>query len=625
MTLKSRLRITVLLPLLAVALGYSLLSLTTVAEVLFREAAEVAMLLASQVQTLLVQRVTEYSKLSPAEADIEATKKRWTQMALEDRALSKLLEDTMASTRTVVEIDVTGGDGTVLASSNPISIGKPARPAKSMREWQQSGRLRQIWRVLSKEEEYESAIPLGLQGQKQPLFQLRVLVSSVLLKNTLEPEVRNLLYGLGFSMVLALALALLAGNFAFSPLRRLSDAIDKVSRGEVLGAPEAKELQEVQVVESKLSLLGEQVRGARQDLQQMRGNVEQLLERMEDAVLLFDKDERLVNAGKAVENFIGRNRFELPGLSVAEVFPADTPLGELVQSAVSLRRPLSNAEAMVARLGSEISNGNGAEPRRVFVNLEVLEDFPSRDAKGFLLTMRDAEAKINITKQLDVGQRLSALNKLTSGVAHEIKNPLNSIGLHLEILRARIAGQDAAAEEELRVLRDETKRLDRVVKTFLDFTKPVELKLGPVDLFELLNGMLQFLMPEAQAKRVAIGLECEEKPAMIRGDADLLKQAFLNLLRNGMEAMPEGGPLAVTIARAGGEIAVTIQDRGIGIPESSRQKIFQLYYTTKKDGTGIGLAITFRVVQLHNGSISFDSKPGDGTKFELRFPALEEG
>lgn len=616
MSLKSRLRITILAPLMALALGYSMLSLSTVATVLFREASEVAMLLASQVQTLLVQRVTEYSKLKPASANIEETKKSWREMALEDKALSKLLEDTMASTRTVTEIDVTGADGLVLASSNPNNIGKPGRKTIPLREWEEAGKLRQIWRVLSKDEEYEASIPLGLEGQAEPLFRLRVMVSSVLLRNTLDPEVRNLLFALGLSLLLALGLAFAAGSLAFFPLRRLSEAVDKVSRGEALGRPEEKDLQEMQVVESKLSLLGEQVRGAKEDLKQMRGNVERLLERMEDAVLLFDQNERLINAGRAVENFLDRSRFELPGLSLGEIFPMDTAIGEIVQSAVSLRRPLLNAEARIPR--------DGQEARRVLVNLEILDDMISRENRGFILRLRDAEAQISLSKQLDVGQRLSALNRLTSGVAHEIKNPLNSIGLHLEVLRSRIDQEDAVAKEELQILRDETKRLDRVVKTFLDFTKPVELKLAPVDLAEMLNGLLQFLMPESLDKKVAIGLECAVRPAMIRGDADLLKQAFLNLVRNGMEAMPEGGPLAVRVGEELQEIVVSISDRGVGIPESSRAKIFQLYYTTKESGTGIGLAVTYRVVQLHNGSITFESKPGQGTEFELRFPMLEK-
>jgi len=605
MTLKSRLRLTILLPLLAVAVGYSVLSLSTGASVLFREAAERAMLLASQTQTLLVQRVDEYTRQGQPGATIAETELVWIEMASKDEALARMLEQTMASTRTAVEIDVRGQDGRVLSSSNPLSMGKPARKALAMRDWVEMGRLRQIWRIFTKKEEYETIIPLGLPGSSKPTFEVRVLVSSELLRNTLEPEVSNLLFALTMSLLLSIGIAVLTADLAFLPLRRLSEAIDKVSRGEALHEPTPREAQEVQMVESKLSLLGEQVRGAREDLKQMRGNVQQLLERMEDAVLLFDEEENLVNAGRALEKFLGRGRWEMSGAHVSELFTPGSPAGDLIQGAMALKQNVTNAELT---LGS----------RRILLDLEVLE------AKGYLLTIRDAEAKQSITRQLDVSQRLSALNRLTGGVAHEIKNPLNSIGLHLEILRERFSGADSVAEEEFRILSDETKRLDRVVKTFLDFTKPVELKLAPIDLFEVLNGLMQFLMPEAQSKGVKLSLAVECERARIRGDADLLKQAFLNLLRNGMEASPEGGPLEIHIRKELVEIVVEVSDRGVGIPPESYSKIFQLYFTTKEKGSGIGLAITYRVVQLHNGSIQFESKAGAGTTFELRFPKLED-
>lgn len=605
MTLRSRIRLTILLPLLAVAAGYSLLSLNTVATVLFREASERAMLLASQAQTLLVQRVTEYAKVSPPSGSLAETERQWREMASHDKPLSSLLRDTMASTRTVVEIDIQGQDGIVVASSNPISIGRPARRAMSMTDWERLGRTQQIWQVLMRPQELETSIPLGLQGSDKPIFAVRVLVSSALLKNTLEPEVNNLLFALGISLLAALAIAVLTGKMVFLPLRRLSEAIDKVSRGEALTQPETQEAQEVRIVESKLSLLGEQVRGAKEDLEQMRGNVRDLIERMEDAVLLFDQEEKLVNAGRGVEKFLGRGRWELAGAPLAELFPTGTAAGDLIHGAIILSQSVS---------GAELTLGG----RRIHLDLDVLE------AKGYLLTIRDADAKLSISKQLDVSQRLSALNRLTGGVAHEIKNPLNSIGLHLEILKERIGESDAFAAEELRILRDETRRLDRVVKTFLDFTKPVELHLAPLDILNLLQGLLQFLAPEAQSKNVRVEVESEPHPAMIRGDADLLKQAALNLLRNAMEAMPEGGVLRVGVHKSSDQIVVEIADQGVGIPAKSREKIFQLYFTTKPKGSGIGLAVTYRVVQLHNGSIDFQSQAGQGTTFELRFPELVE-
>ncbi len=598
MTLKTRLRLTILLPLLAVAVGYSLFNLTTTAGVLFDEASRHAMLLASQAQTLLIQRVEEYKRSPEMPADPAGIEAVWTAMASQDEALARLLEQTMASTRTAVEIDVRGRHGTVLSSSNPGNIGRAGRAATPMEEWLKLGRIEQIVRVYTHDEDFETIIPLGIAGQAEPVFLVRVLVSSILLRNTLLPEVNQLAFVLALSLLASLGIAILTADVAFLPIRRLSEAIDKVSRGETLAAPEKRESQEVQAVESKLTMLGQQVRGARE-------NLKQLLERLEDAVLLFDEAERLVNAGRALDKFMPAGRWELTGGHVSELFPAGTPAGDLVQGAMALRQALDNVETVLAG-------------RRVQVSLEVLE------GRGFLVTLRDQEAQQSISRQLDVSQRLSALNRITGGVAHEIKNPLNSIGLHLEILNERIGRDDEVAAEEIRILRDETKRLDRVVKTFLNFTKPVELKLVEVDLAEIAQSLVQFLLPEAQAKNVELKWDSALERAPFQGDADLLKQALLNLMRNGMDAMPGGGQLRVGLTEQNGEWVLEIADGGVGIPEESRAKIFQLYFTTKPQGSGIGLAVTYRVVQLHNGSIHFDSTVGEGTTFSLRLPKREK-
>ncbi|MFN7541190.1 MAG: sensor histidine kinase [Acidobacteriota bacterium] len=605
MTLKTRLRLTIAIPLLAIALGYSALSLFTTAGVLFAEAARGASLLASHTQTLLLQRIDDYRAIEPSSSPPPARESLWASTLARDEALARMLEQTMASSRTVVEIAICGATGLVLSSSNPSSIGKSAPPAASLEQWARRGRLSQIWRVFTTREEYQTTIPLGFAGRGKPVFEIRVLLSSVLLRNALEPEVRNLLYALALSLLAALFIAALTANLAFLPLRKLSEAIDRVSRGEPLSSAPLRESREFQAVESKLSLLGAQVRGAREDLKQMRVNVQQLLERMQDAVLLFDEQERLVNAGRALEKFLGQGRWQLNGAHVSELFPPGSPAGDLITGAMALRQNLDGASSTLG-------------PHSVALDLEVLE------ARGFLLTIRDVEAKLSLSHQLDLSQRLSAINSLTSGVAHEIKNPLNSIGLHLEILNATIGQSHPTAAEEIRILREETLRLDRVVKTFLNFTKPVELKLAPLDLVSLLNGLLQFLGPEATRHRVHLLLDVGVNQAPLQGDADLLKQAFLNLFRNGIEAMPDGGPLHVGITPDGPHWLVTITDRGIGIPTESRPRIFQLYFSTKSNGTGIGLAVTYRVVQLHNGSIDFVSANPAGTSFLVRLPRIEE-
>ena len=160
------------------------------------------------------------------------------------------------------------------------------------------------------------------------------------------------------------------------------------------------------------------------------------------------------------------------------------------------------------------------------------------------------------------------------------------------------------------------------MQTFLNFTWPVEVHLQPIDVNTIVNQVIALASTEAQERGVSINKQIEPGPLMIKGDADLLKQTLLNIIINGCQAMSEGGPLKVTTSRGSDDsVRIMIVDRGIGIAKEDQERIFNLYYTTKKGGTGIGLAQAFRAVQLHGGEIRFDSQVGVGTAFEIILPA----
>jgi len=170
------------------------------------------------------------------------------------------------------------------------------------------------------------------------------------------------------------------------------------------------------------------------------------------------------------------------------------------------------------------------------------------------------------------------------------------------------------------VISREIVRLDRVVKTFLDFTKPVDMEFSSVPLRPLLDEIAQLALPQAEASHIQVEVRLEEDGVEVRADRDMLKQALLNVVVNAMEAMPAGGELRLE-ALAGEDAAeLRISDTGGGISPELREKIFRLYFTTKKQGSGIGLAMTFRIVQLHDGTIDFTSEPGKGTTFLIRLP-----
>lgn len=613
MSLKTRLRLSIAALVAAVVLALSALSLYSVATARFEDVPDRATNAALQVQTLLAQRIGELMAEKPPAGSLEETEALWTQIVREDDELPRLLRDTLATSRIILEIDIVGKDGRILSSSDPASVGKIFEKLPNLAEWGQRSRWRQLIEVLTQRVSYDVSIPLGIQ---EPIFHVEVLVSSVLLRNTLMPQVRYLAILLSISLGAAMLLAIVASNIALLPLAKIGEAIDRIARGEFSrdSPAEKQQSEEYAAVQSKLNVLGQQFRGAREDVVQLKGNIDRLLERLEDVVLLFDRSDRLIVAGRAAENLLGRGRWELMGRTIDELFPPSTVLGAVVQGALQFRQSLKDHSMTLER--------QDKAPLRMLVSVELLEDFPSREHLGTLITLRDAETRQQIGSQLDISTRLAAISRLTGGVAHEIKNPLNAIALHLEVLKSEAGSQGTAVEREIEIISREIMRLDRVVKTFLDFNRPLELQLADLDLVALARDVSSLIQPEARKHKVEVVLEANREPVPMRGDLDLLKQAVLNVVANGVESMTKGGQVTIRVERIGDECVFSVSDQGAGIPPEIREKIFNLYFTTKGTGSGIGLAMTFRIVQLHNGTIDFASESGKGTTFWLRFPGI---
>jgi signal transduction histidine kinase len=243
---------------------------------------------------------------------------------------------------------------------------------------------------------------------------------------------------------------------------------------------------------------------------------------------------------------------------------------------------------------------------------------------GALLTMRDVESVRRIEDEIEISRRLSSAGRVTRGVAHEVKNPINAIVLHLQLLQNKLKQDDPEAQRHMTVIGNEIRRLDRVVQILVDFTRPQDLRLEETDLRKILNEVALLAAPDAERHGVRLVKDLPKGALMVRADADLMKQAILNLVINGVQAMSKGGTLTLAADRDEEMIIVEVRDQGSGIPPEAQEKIFELYYTTKGDqgGSGIGLAQTYQIMQWHYGSIEFDSVVGAGTTFRLRLPAV---
>jgi signal transduction histidine kinase len=222
-----------------------------------------------------------------------------------------------------------------------------------------------------------------------------------------------------------------------------------------------------------------------------------------------------------------------------------------------------------------------------------------------------------------MSRRLSASGRLTRGVAHEVKNPINAIVLHLQLLQTKLAHQEPDTRRHMDIIDSEIRRLDRVVQTLVDFTRPRDLHLEEVDLRRLMEDVAVLAAPDAEQHGVTIRRSLPDYRLPIKVDTDLIKQAILNVVLNGVQAMPQGGTLTLAARRENGVVVAEVTDQGGGIPHDMYDKIFELYFTTKKDGSGIGLAQTYQILQWHYGSVDFESNEGIGTTFRFHLPVVD--
>jgi len=610
MSLRTRLLVLIVLLVTVIVTLLSAMNLDSLVRNWSTGVMERSELVARQVKSVVLARIGERTaQVIPPPRTLEENKLLWARIVSNDQELEELIRATMTNASMIVEINVSGELGEILVTSNPSRKGKIIRNLPSFEEWRSREVTDRLLELSRGQQDYEVTLPLGVPQQKLPIFTIQVVVSSVFLRDAILPQV----YRLGLVSVVSLLLSILLGafsaNLAIGPLTSISKELDRIASGsenrdekEALG-----KTRELAIVQSKLNLLGQQIRGAQEDATHMRSNIESLMARMDDAVLLFDKSDYLIMAGPAAERMLGVNIAKMTGKNLEEIFPAASPLGSAIQQSIRLGK---SAHDYLVNLERE-----GKPGARLLMSVD-----PLADRSGTLITLRDAESRRQLASQIDISRRLAAISRLTGGVAHEIKNPLNSIALRLELLRSRLAEQHPDAHGEIDVISQEIRRLDRVVKTFLDFTRPVDLAVEEVDLAALAREVTSLVRPQATMHKVNLQFSAEPEKIVIRGDRDLLKQAILNVVMNGIEAMRSGGNLVVKARSSAEHGILTIQDDGPGISEGNKNKVFQLYFTTKEKGSGIGLAMTFRAVQLHNGTIDFTSEAGKGTVFRLQFP-----
>jgi len=590
----------------AMVAAFSYLYISQILRMRIANANETASNLTHQLAYAVANAVPDFSSTSVDTSNSAAVRRALADYIQTDVALNNLLQSYTGDWRFVQDVMIVDVGGKALLHTNASMVGKVIAPRPNFQKVVSARFREQVRLVFSPAEVYDVTYPIELNGE--PFGTIRIGVQTIFLKSEVQARMIRALY-ISVAMIFgSLFLAAGISNLALGPLRKISLNLDSVSAGDADAlSSDASKHDEYGLVSLKIANLGRQIRDSREIFSALKDNVDQLMAKLQDGLMLFARDTRVVLVSAPVEGFLGRPRSELLGRTIHEVFDRDSLLGAALLDAFEWRRPLSQREF------------DAAGGKRVQVSLYFVQEKNSQI--GALLIMRDPESVRRIGDEIEMSRRLSASGRLTRGVAHEVKNPINAIVLHLQLLRNKLAEQEPDTRRHMDIIDSEIRRLDRVVQTLVDFTRPRDLRLEEVDLRRLMEEVAQLAAPDAEQHGVTIERHVAEERLPIKADVDLMKQAILNVVLNGVQSMPQGGLLTISARRESNAVIAEVRDQGGGIPQDMHDKIFELYFTTKKDGSGIGLAQTYQVLQWHYGSVDFESTEGTGTVFRFHIPA----
>jgi signal transduction histidine kinase len=481
---------------------------------------------------------------------------------------------------------------------------------------------------------FEFRQPLLLGGTE--FGSIRIGVSTLLLRDdlnlSLKPAVAAAFAALGVSIIVATLLA----QLLLRPIHVIRSGLTRLGRGEFGVRLDLDQHDEFGELGTFFNTVSQQLSADRSQMAGQVANLESAVEQLEDAVAIVNARGELLFANPAMRELIPA---PAPGAALTEILAPDHPLRRLSEQTLASRQSHGPLQATFADRGERL------------VTTHPIND-PQGDLVGVMVTARNLQYLDQVQSTVRYSRKLAALGRLSAGVAHEVKNPLNAMMIHLELLRQKVAaarpstsstraglgharGELAepragvatvptepppAALEHVDVIANEIRRLDQVLQGFLKFTRTEDLKLQPLSVAALVDEVVPIVRPEAEQRGVALAVDCDSVPD-INGDPAMLRQAFLNLALNACQAMPTGGTLRIRGERqTGRRVGIAFTDTGTGIAPEHLKRIFDLYFTTKEKGNGIGLSMVYRTVQMHDGDIEVQSTPGVGTTFKVLLP-----
>lgn len=472
---------------------------------------------------------------------------------------------------------------------------------------------------------------------------IRIGLSTLLVREEFSDELWLIL---GTGLVALFIAVIVSASFAqliLRPIHVIRGGLTRLGKGEFgvrLDLPQQDEFGELG---SFFNTVSAQLSADRTQLADQKANLQSAVEHMEDEVAIFNPAGELVFANPAMLATLPGEPFGQP---LDDLLPEGHAYRDLVRAAL---RDRQSSGPVSSRIPAWSPDGSGPDHGERLLMAHAVKD-RTQQVLGVMLVARDVQALGRVQSMLNYSRKLVALGRLSAGVAHEVKNPLNAMTIHLELLKQKLLTASGAgrarpaaagrgvgvastvvaeggrpelsgALEHVKVIGGEIQRLDQVMQGFLKFYRSEDLKLQPIPLAALIQDVVRVIGPECVKAKVEVVTEGLQDAPDISGDPAMLRQAFLNLALNACQAMPQGGTLRISAKSARGRrVEVRIEDSGVGIKPEHLSRIFDLYFTTREKGSGIGLSMVYRTVQLHDGEIEVQSTEGRGTTFCLSLP-----
>jgi signal transduction histidine kinase len=523
-----------------------------------------------------------------------------TAALTQDSALTSLLASTQAFGPDVVSASILTPDGMVLMSANADDVGRPAPQLPPLANLEQ--RSSSWWLFASipsvmSASVYDARREVQVNGK--PAAFISVGVTSALIADKARHLLLTILAIAAILTAIAwLAVSLVANRILFQ-VAALTLGLEQLAAGRTPIEVEVEGRDELSTLAEKFNELSRQVRADRSRLDADQTHLFDVVRSIQDAVTLLDADGLVLFANKAARECLAPETQSLEGARLEAALGDNHPLVTLVRSTIE----------------------TGTEARDVPIDLpqgnSLLVSFfrmgQNRKPAGLVIVMRDMKPVLELESALDTSNRLARLGTLISGMAHQLRSPLHGMNLRLELLRD---GQGEGIHRHVDKLRQDVTRLDQAIEAILRFTRPAELHVADFDINELIR---EICSRAINSDRVTPEYDLDTG-ATVRADRGMVAEALTNLVTNSAQAMPHGGKLSFMTRRLGPNVEITVADEGVGIPKDKLDRIFDLYYTTKVGGSGLGLPFAMRAIELNHGKIVLNSEVGRGTVCIITLP-----